>query len=283
LTRGESASALVVGGQPYLIDCGYGTFRALAQAEINFMTIGQVFLTHLHDDHFADLAALLGHQWTRSRKDLTTVFGPFGTDKLVAGAVAFNAANARIRMVDEGRPRKLEDAFKGVAVPATDKPTKVYEDERIVVKTVENTHFDDAAKQKMRDRSLSYRIDSATRSVVFSGDTAHSDNLVQLAQGADIFVCEAIDVATTRKAFEAQVAKGAYRDNPERIWKHIVESHTPLEEAGKMATAAKVKILVLNHLVPGALNPADKDSNYIDKITPHFSGKIVVASDQMVL
>src|SRR5262245_43964185 len=64
LTRSETASALLVDGQPYLIDCGYGTLRALVQAGIRLVDVGSVFVTHLHDDHTADIAAFLTHKWT---------------------------------------------------------------------------------------------------------------------------------------------------------------------------------------------------------------------------
>src|SRR3954463_11177473 len=75
--RGECASALVIDGQPLLVDCGYGAFAALKKAGINHRQIASVFLTHLHDDHPADLAALLVRQWTDGRTAPTTVFGPF--------------------------------------------------------------------------------------------------------------------------------------------------------------------------------------------------------------
>jgi ribonuclease BN (tRNA processing enzyme) len=283
LLRGETATALIIGGQPYVIDCGYGAFRALIQAGIDVLTIATFFLTHLHDDHVSDLAALLGHQWTQGRKDPTTVYGPYSTDQLVAATIAFNAADTRIRTADEGRTLMPTDLFKGVVLDATDTPTKVYQDDHITVTAIENTHFSDTLKMAIPDRSLAYRVDSANRSVVFSGDTTYTTNVVTLAQGADILVCEAMDVVATRASFDAQVAAGAYGDNPEGVWNHIVGTHTPCADAGRMATDANVKTLVINHLVPGGLSATELDSNYIDQITPTFSGKIIVAADQMVL
>jgi len=283
LMRGETACAMVINGQTYMIDCGYGALRGLLQAQLDILKIGQFFLTHLHVDHTADLAAILGLQWTQGRKDPTTVYGPYGTDDLVTGALAFNAADARIRTVDEMRTLSPQSLFSGVAGAATDTPTKVYEDANIVVTSVQNTHYSDAVKAAISDRSLSYRVESANRKIVFSGDTAYSDALVQLAQGADILVCEAMDVVATRASFDAQVAMGAYADNPEGVWNHIVGAHSPCADAGRMAAAANVKTLVLYHLVPGGLNGGEPDSNYIDQVTETFSGKVVVAADQMII
>jgi glyoxylase-like metal-dependent hydrolase (beta-lactamase superfamily II) len=59
LMRSEAANVVMAGGQPYLVDCGYGTVRALVEAGIRVNDVRNTFLTHLHNDHTADLAALL--------------------------------------------------------------------------------------------------------------------------------------------------------------------------------------------------------------------------------
>ena len=62
------------------------------------------------------------------------------------------------------------------------------------------------SKRRMPYRSLSYRFDCPGRSIVFSGDTAYSAGLVKLARGADVFICEAIEVTSMRQAFERMFA-----------------------------------------------------------------------------
>ena len=281
-TRGEAANAVVVDGQPYLIDCGYGTLAALKKAGVNHRQVARIFLTHLHDDHTADLAALLNRQWTDGRVDPVTVAGPFGTRKMVEAAVAFGEANAAIRLVDEARSVKPADMFRGQDLEARATPGEVYRDERVTVRAVENTHYPVESKQKMPYRSLAYRIDARGRSFVISGDTAYSSGLVALAKGAEILVCEAIDVVAMRKAFDGMVARGMYADNPEGVWNHIVATHTPLEDAGRMAAEAGVRTLVLTHLVPGALDPLP-DETYLAPARKTFRGEVVLGRDQLVL
>src|SRR5512139_4328679 len=53
--RVETASAVLLDGRIYLVDCGYGALGALVRANLNYRAIDHVFLTHLHDDHAADL------------------------------------------------------------------------------------------------------------------------------------------------------------------------------------------------------------------------------------
>jgi ribonuclease BN (tRNA processing enzyme) len=280
--RNETASALVVDGKPYLVDCGYGALGALRAAGLNHRDIATVFLTHLHDDHTSDLAALLSHQWTDGRIEPTLVVGPYGTEALVAAALAFSAANAAIRLADEARSVLPRDMFSGRDIAATAEPTRAFADDRVRATAVENTHFPPSAKEKVPYRALSYRLDTDGRSVTFSGDTSYSENLIELARGCDVLVCETIEVATMRQAFERMVADGAYADNPEGIWKHIVETHTSTEDAGRMAAAAGVGTLVLNHLVPGALNELP-DSAYLEGVRKHFDGRAIVGRDSMVI
>ena len=53
--RSGTSSALIVEGHPYLIDAGPGAHRRLAQAGIEPHNLKGVFVTHLHNDHTADL------------------------------------------------------------------------------------------------------------------------------------------------------------------------------------------------------------------------------------
>jgi ribonuclease BN (tRNA processing enzyme) len=281
LGRGETASVLVVGGRPYLVDCGYGTLRALVQAGLRLVDVGTVCLTHLHNDHTADVAALLSHQWTGSRRDATVVYGPAGTQALVRGAIAFFAGDVEIRSADEGRTARPEALFTGQDIQATAAPVQVFKDDRVTVHAVENMHYPEVAKARMPHRSLAFRFDTADRSIVFSGDTAPSANLVELARNADILVCEAVDVARHRQLMIDAAAAGPGAS----IARHVADTHSTTEEVGRMAAAARVKTVVLSHLLPGS-NPVPgeiPDTAYIAGVRKYFDGQVIVGRDQMKL
>jgi ribonuclease BN (tRNA processing enzyme) len=280
--RNESANAIVVDGRVYLVDIGEGGLAALRDVGLIYRDVAHVFLTHLHDDHHGDLPSLLSHQWTDGRTTPTVVVGPYGTARLVDAVLQYAEANTAIRLVDEARNVKPADIFRGIDVEAAPVPREIHRDDRVTVTAIENTHYPEDAKRQMPYRSLSYRFDTPSRSIVFSGDTTYSANLVELAGGADVFVCETIEVASMRRAFERRVAGGAYADNPEGIWKHIVDTHTSTVDAGRMANEAGVGMLVLSHLVPGALEPLG-DEEYLRGVREHFAGRVVVGKDLMVL
>jgi len=263
------------------VDCGYGALRALVQAGIRPAEVATIWLTHLHNDHTTDVAAILSHQMTGGRPPSTTVFGPFGTADLVKGAIAFFKGDVEIRIVDEGRSVRPETLFKGRDLEASAKPIEVFRDDKVVVRAVENTHFPERAKARMPYRSLAYRFDTATRSIVFSGDTAPSAGLVELARNADLFVCETMDVAQhARLAEQARQAIAAGNENS--VARHVAETHSTTEEVGKMAAEAKVKTVVLSHLLPGGNNDLPETA-YIDAVRRYFDGQVIVGRDGLRL
>ena len=58
--RAQPANALLVGGQPYLIDAGDGAVAQLAKANLRVSALRAVFLSHLHFDHTAGMLAVIG-------------------------------------------------------------------------------------------------------------------------------------------------------------------------------------------------------------------------------
>jgi ribonuclease BN (tRNA processing enzyme) len=280
LTRSQTANVLVVGDRQYLIDCGYGTVRALTQAGLGFNNISNIFMTHLHNDHTSDLAALLSLKWTSGGAAETNVHGPFGTAAMVKGAIEFYKADTEIRIVNEGRTVRPESLFYGKDLEVSG-ITEVFRDERVRVKAAQNTHYPERAIKQMPHRSFAYRFDMADRSIVFSGDTAYCSDLVELARNADLFVCETIGIPQ-RKQIE-QVAKDAAA-NKESIGRHVVETHSTTEVVGRMASEAKVKAVVLNHIVGG---PGPKDtlesfeSGLVESVRKVFAGPVTVGRDQM--
>ena len=286
LSRAQTASVVVVDGVPYLVDCGYGTLRRLVESHVDYLRVGEVFLTHLHDDHTADLPALLSFQWTNGRKGATQVHGPQGTAQLVEGAIASFRGNVDIRTVDEGRTLKPEQLYRGQDIPATGAAVVAYKDERVTVTAVENAHYPARSTARMPHRSIALRFDTAGRSIVFTGDTAYSVNIARLAQGADMLVCEIMDDGVHAQMLERAKAAAAQGDT-ESIFRHIAETHSPPADVARMAREAKVRSVVLHHLIPGISAPGALDyaaSQFIEGVhKAGFTGDVIVGQDLMVL
>jgi ribonuclease BN (tRNA processing enzyme) len=121
----------------------------------------------------------------------------------------------------------------------------------------------------------------ADRSIVFSGDTAYCEDLVELARNADVFVCETMGAPPPQQ--KEQVAKEA-AENKESIGCHMIETHSTTEVVGRMAAKAQVKTVVLNHLAGGGGAKSTLESfetSLVESAGKFFSGKVIVGRDQM--
>ncbi|MBI2189017.1 MAG: hypothetical protein HYU37_18105 [Acidobacteria bacterium] len=84
----------------------------------------------------------------------------------------------------------------------------------------------------------------------------------------------------------AQAKAAADAGNPNSIARHIAETHSTTVDVGRMAAEAKVKTVVLSHLLPGSNRPGPAefpDTTYIEGVRQHFSGQVIIGRDGMVL
>jgi ribonuclease BN (tRNA processing enzyme) len=123
--------------------------------------------------------------------------------------------------------------------------------------------------------SFAFRFDAPDRSIVISGDTTPSDNLIKLAKGADILVHDALFVPGVDRLV-------ARVPNASTLKQSILSHHTTAEDAGRVASAAGVKLLVLSHLVPPD-DPAITEDQWISAARQHFSGPILLGKDLLEL
>jgi ribonuclease BN (tRNA processing enzyme) len=119
--------------------------------------------------------------------------------------------------------------------------------------------------------AFGYRFDARDRSIVISGDTAPSDNLVRLARGADVLVHSVMYPAAIDRLVGRVPNAAALKES-------ILAHQTSAEDAGRIAQAAGVKTLVLSHLVP-ADDPQITDQMWIEAAQSRFQGKVIFGRD----
>jgi ribonuclease BN (tRNA processing enzyme) len=256
--RAGESSLLTVRGKRYLIDAGIGSTRRLTEAKVTLPSLSVIFITHLHNDHTADLPGLLAIYAKRGPP--LEIIGPPRTADFVAGVRNILRINAEIRAEQGGQP--VADA-EAMYTARDVQPGLVYSDDLVKVTAKENAHFHFQAGSKASpNKSYAYRFQTPHKVVVFTGDTGVDPGLAKFAEGADILVCEMVS---------ARVGKAAA--GPGRF--HMVEEHLSPTQVGQLARDAKVKQLVLSHLV-GA-DPED-----IDEIKKWYSGPVTVGEDLQV-
>jgi ribonuclease BN (tRNA processing enzyme) len=262
--RSAPANAIVVNGVIYVIDCGNGVARQMVMAGLKLANLRRVFVTHHHSDHNADYGNLLLLSWASNLSSRVDTYGPPPLAKMTKLFFDLNHYDIATRIVDEGRP-----PLPGLIFPhEITGDGLVMRDENLTVTAALVDH-------PPVYPAFAYRFDCSDRSIVFSGDTAPSENLVRLAKGADILVHEVMYTP----AIDAIVRT---EPNATRLRAHLLASHTSTQDVGRIATEAGVKTLVLNHFVPGGA-PGISDDVWRDAVRPHFAGNLIVSHDLMEL
>ena len=254
-----TSSYLHMAGRNILIDCGIGATRSVVEAGVSILEIDTIFITHLHSDHFLELGPLLYTAWTTGLTRTVHVFGPVGIKDYWDNFLKAMTFDYDIRLEDEARP-----PLKGLVVVEEYGPGKVTADETVSVQALRVDH------PPVTD-CFALRFEAGGKSVVFSADTCYFPPLAKFAEGANVLVHEAMLTAGVDKLV-------ARTPGATRLREHLMASHTPADDAGKIASSALVGTLVLNHLVP-ADDPEFGASDWIAEVSKTWNGRVIVGHD----
>jgi ribonuclease BN (tRNA processing enzyme) len=258
--RAKPATLIVTNSIPYVIDCGDGVALQLVRAGVALDRLRYVFITHHHSDHNLDYGNLIYDAWAAGLRTPLDAYGPPPIAAMTESWFQLNRFDIETRIADEGRVdlRRLVTAHEF----ARDGQVMRNEDVRVTAARVRHPPIKEA---------YAYRFDCPDRAVVISGDTAYSPELVALAKGADVLVCEAMHLA----GLEALLKKVP---NAATLREHLLASHVATEEVGRIAAEAGVKTLVMSHLVPGD-DPSITDEMWMEGVRKHYQGTVVVGRD----
>lgn len=257
--RAAPATLIEIAGKAWVVDCGNGVANQLAKAGVSLDRLQRIFITHNHSDHVADTGNLIDLAWSSGLTTPVTVYGPPPIRAIVRDQLAALAYDVEARIREEGRV----PIAPLVSVEERAEPGVVLRDGNVTVRSALVDH------ETVRP-AFAYRFDTPDRSIVISGDTRYSDNLVALAKGADLLIHEAIyGPAIDRMAGE----------NATTLRDHLRNSHTVAEDVGKVAARAGVKKLVLSHLVPG--DGQVTDAMWLAAVRMAYHGEVVIGRDLM--
>lgn len=198
-------------GFQLLLDCGTGALGAL-QRHGSLFTVDAIVLSHLHPDHCVDVASYVVARYYYPPNGVALpqipVHGPAGTpDRIAAiGGPGIGAHAAEVYDFHPILPGKLELGPFTLDLAHVNHPIETF----------------------------GMRVEHEGRSLCYSADTGPSDALVELARGADVFLCEA-----------------SFLDSPD----NPPDVHLSGRQAGEHATKAGAKELLLTHLVAGFVDP----------------------------
>ena len=251
--RQGQAILLEAGERRLLFDAGRGALLRLRRIGVGAETLDRVFLTHLHFDHTVGLddVWLTARLWQRPGP--LPVAGPEGTAEFVGHLRAAYRADVAARAAHSGLPAaagRLEgrDLEPGVAL----------RDGELTVTAFAVAHGPVPA--------LGYRIDYAGRSVVISGDTAYTENLVRHAQGADVVI------------HEVMMASEAMLERNPRL-RRVSESHATPAAVARAFREIGPRLGVLVHMLPFGLSEEDA----LAAVRAGWDGDVRIGRDLMAI
>ena len=228
------ATAIIVNGQPYLVDFGPGVVRRAAAAQqkgvgaLNPINIKHAFVTHLHSDHTIGYPDLIFTPWVIGRKVPLEVFGPPGIRAMTDHVLAAWADDIKLRNgpIERDIPEHSVDGYRVNAHEIS--AGVVHKDGNVTVTAFNVDHGE------WGGRAFGYRFQTADRTIVITGDTSPSESVVRACNGCDILIHEVYTEAGYAKASpEWQRMRRAY--------------HTPSRQLGELATRARPGLLILYH------------------------------------
>ena len=236
LTRSSCAVLVETVTHKFLLDVGAGTMRRMLEVGITIADLDYLLLSHFHPDHTGELVPLLFASkyapLPQRHTPLSLVGGP-GLRHFWDGLKAVYGS-----WIDLGADRLLINELN------TDTHQKV-EGAPITITSAPMQHSPE---------SVAYRLTSPSgATVVYSGDTDDCENLVSLAQDADLLICES--------SFP----------NAQKVSGHLSPS-----SAGRIAHSAGVRHLVLTHFYP----PCEQ-VDMISECRQTYTGKVTLAEDLM--
>lgn len=250
------------GGQKLLFDCGRGAGQRLWQLKIPLGQIDALFLTHLHSDHVVGIPDVWLTGWIPAmygrRASPFQVFGPDGTKDMMDNLVKAFSWDISTRSKEKNK------ADSGALVNSADiKEGFVWGKNGVKVTpfTVRHAEFIDSA--------LGYRIDYGGYSVILSGDTRFSENLIQYAKGADVIIHEV-------------AASNEHSMQTSPVINQILGFHTSPEDAGKVFEQIKPKLAVYSHIVLLTADPSippPSINDLIQRTQKVYKGALQVGED----
>jgi ribonuclease Z len=244
--RAETCVMVRAGENIYIVDIGDGSASNLRSWGIPFNKIKSVLLTHLHSDHISDLADLQLATWiNENRETKLDVYGPDGVNLITEGFETAYELDYFFRNTHHGEQiAPLDVAGLSPHIVDLDQP-KIIDEDGLVVTAFKVVH-------DPVEPALGYRFDYKGRSLVISGDTSYSKNLIESSRDADVLFHEAQANHMINIIRDFNLQRGA--DLNAKLMEDIITYHTTPVEAAEIANLANVKHLIFYHLTPAPRN-----------------------------
>ncbi len=208
----------------YLFDVGRGATIRLSQIGINPSEIDHVFFTHLHSDHITGFADFWLTGWIWHRRAALNVYGPEGIDNFISHTQKAFSTDIAVRkkhtgLLEKGLELKLNTVQQGL----------IYKDKDVKITAIKVDH-------DPVENAFGYRFDTEENSILLSGDTTLSENLINHGKDLDLLI------------HELAVIKTELIEHNDKL-KKVSQYHSSLQQVKQVVDVLKPKKIIFNHLL----------------------------------
>jgi len=263
--RNQAGTSILVelgNGELFIFDLGNGSIHNIIAMGVPSAFINNIFISHLHVDHYADLPFMLPFTATNGRWKPLRVTGPSGrTPELGTQAMIDNMRKMLRWHFEEFDFMPIGDGFE-VEVTEFDFREEngiCYDKSGVTVRHWPRSHGKDGAS--------AYRLDWNGLSFVWTGDGRPDELTVKYSQGVDVFVTEVQNDLGQLMSMKMGM--------PPAMYNYMIDTHhTPHFAAGYLFKEINPRIGMVTHME----YEAALTEELIGGIRAHWDGLFVIGA-----
>ncbi|WP_390303587.1 MBL fold metallo-hydrolase [Virgibacillus sediminis] len=239
----------------FLVDCGGGCTNGIAKAGVRPSDIDNILFSHHHADHNSDFLTILIAGWaTDSPRPKLNLVGTEGTKAVYDFAIDFYKEDIQYR-IDAGftTPQGIIDNVELKEVEGGEQ----FELDGVKISTIEVPHS---------IKTVAYKFEAGGKSVVITGDTEFSEDLIEFSKDTDLVVMDGM----LTEVKEDDPSYSMFQ----KLKPNLSRAHMTLEEIGKTAAEGNYKQMVLTHLFNGEM---DKELTTEVLRKQGYEGEVIIA------
>lgn len=265
--HGQAATCFLVelgNGDKFLFDIGAHSMGNVASLMIPYDYLDKIFISHLHTDHWGDLASLWAGGWTAGRTSALKIWGPSGAIPEMGTKYAVEHFMKAYNWDYQTRLSTLANEPGQIQVTEFDylgENQIVYDENGVVVRSWPAIHSGDG--------SVSYALEWNGYKFVFGGDTFPNKWFIKYAQNADLAIHECFHLPEQLVKF--------YNQAPPVALFVSTKIHTSPQAFGKVMSTIKPKHAVAYHF----FNEEETRYGIFEGVRETYDGPLSMAIDLM--
>ena len=241
--RAQACVAVETPDHLYIVDAGSGSAATAQLSGIPLDKLRGILLTHYHSDHISDIGDFNLNSWVAGRPAPLQIIGPEGVERIVEGLNITYELDRGYRVAHHGA--ELLNPELGVLHSRTIGEEVIVDEDGLRITAFEVSH-------PPIEPAFGYRLDYGDRSVVISGDSLVTSKIVELSDGADVVLHDAMALQLVQ-GIEA-MSRGAGNTRLASVLHDIQDYHATTADLVRLVAEAEVGQLALYHLVPAPRN-----------------------------